>query len=439
MSFGQTRSRFPKMWVRGRNSQSRYSRHSDKGKANRPDRKEGTLPRQAVLLLVVYGLFAAANALSGAFVNVYLWKESHNFALIGGFTLAHYVMNALTFFFAGKWVKEYNKMICLRLGIAISAIFYLLVLLLKGSAIDYAYVLGAVQGIGAGMYWLAFNVVYFEVTEPDNRDRFNGGAGLLGSGAGMIAPWLSGWIIVNMADNAGYMLIFSISLGVFVLGVCISFFLRKRKLQGTYAWTHAFRNMREKGNPWRFAIPALAAQGAREGVFLFVIGLLVYIATNDEQKLGNFSLITSGVALVSFWLIGKWLRPQYRSTTMLIGTVIMTLIILPLFWNVNYVTLLLFGIVTSLFFPFFSIPMTSTVFDIIGRDQESAAHRVEYVVFREMGLNAGRIFGVLLFIVVVSLSTKPPAINLFLLGIGCLPVLSWLFMRKIQGIKMTKS
>jgi len=439
MPFGQTRSQFPKMWVRGRNSQSGYYRHSGNGKHSKPNRGTGALPRQAILLLVVYGLFAAANALSGAFVNVYLWKESHNFALIGGFSLAHYTVHALTFFVAGKWVKEHNKMISLRFGIAISAVFYLLVLLLKSSAIDYAYVLGAVQGIGAGLYWLAFNVVYFEVTGPDNRDRFNGGAGLLGSGAGMIAPWLSGWIIVSMTDNAGYMLIFSISLGVFLIGAIVSFFLRKRKLSGTYEWTHAFRNATVRGNPWRRAIPALVAQGAREGVFLFVIGLLVFIATNDEQKLGNFSLLTSGVALISFWLIGKWLKPHYRSATMLVGTVIMSLIIVPLFWEVSYPTLLLFGIVTSLFFPLFSIPMTSTVFDIIGRDQDSAEHRVEYVVFRELGLNAGRILGVLLFIVVVSQSTKPSVINSLLLAVGSMPILSWMFMRKVQGIKTKKT
>ena len=112
----------------------------------------------------------------------------------------------------------------------------MLVLWLGTSSFHYFVWLGMVQGISAGLFWLAFNVVYFEVTDPDNRDRFNGWVGLLGSGAGIIAPWISGLLIVNLGDGAGYRLIFSISLGIFVLGVVISFFLKKRKVQGTYEW-----------------------------------------------------------------------------------------------------------------------------------------------------------------------------------------------------------
>src|SRR5690554_6099242 len=60
----------------------------------------GKLIRQAKLLLAVHGLFAVANALSGTFVNVYLWKVSNDFVLIGWFSLAHQIANALTFFAA---------------------------------------------------------------------------------------------------------------------------------------------------------------------------------------------------------------------------------------------------------------------------------------------------------------------------------------------------
>ena len=67
---------------------------------------------------------------------------------------------------------------CLRLGVAVSAGFYMLVLWLGASSFHYFVWLGMVQGISAGLFWVAFNVVYFEVTDPDNRDRFNGWVGL---------------------------------------------------------------------------------------------------------------------------------------------------------------------------------------------------------------------------------------------------------------------
>src|SRR5690606_14994758 len=126
-------------------------------------------------------------------------------------------------------------------------------------------------------------------------------------------------------------------------------------------------------------------QGVREGVFAFLIGLLVYIATKDESKVGSYWLITSAAGLISFWLSGKLIKPRIRSIVMLLGSSIMIAVILPFFYDVNYATLLIFGIGTALAMPIYTIPMTSTTFDMIGRDQDSADHRVEYVVLREFG------------------------------------------------------
>lgn len=392
---------------------------------------------QVVLLLAVHGLFAVANALSGTFVNVYLWKSAGDMSLIGRFALAAQAVNAATFFFAGKWVKEYDKMNCLRLGVAGSALFYLIVLLLERRAADFVLLLGAVQGMAGGFFWLSFNVVYFEVTDPDNRDRFNGWAGLLGSVSGMTAPWISGMIIARLGGLRGYRWVFGLSLAVFVIGVIASFFLKKRKVPGQYDWLYGFRKLFSEGDPWRRIVPALAFQGVREGVFAFIIGLLVYIATENEQMLGNYALITSAVGLGSFWLAGKLLTPKYRGAAMLIGAAAMSAVIVPFFWKVNYATLLLFGIGTALVFPLFTIPMTSSVFDWIGKDADSARHRVEYVVLREMALNAGRIAALIVFILVIGRKADPGTLNWLLFATGSFPLLSWVMMRKLlaQGTR----
>lgn len=394
---------------------------------------KGKLGSQAVLLLVVNGLFAVANALSGTFVNIYLWKIKNDLALIGWFAFANQVAMSITIWIAGKWVKEHNKMNSLRLGVAVSAAFYFSILLLGKKSVDFVLLLGSVQGMSAAFFWLAFNVVYFEITDPDNRDSFNGWSGLLAS-AGMMVPWVAGLLITRMPDTQGYTFIFSISLVIFLFGVVVSFFLKKRKAQENYEWLHAYRQLTDKSSDWRRICPALAAQGIREGVFSFAIGLLVYIATKNEMQLGNYALITSTVALISYWLIGKGLKPRYRSLGMLLGTVMLVLFILPFFWEVNYFTLLIFGIGTSLVFPLFIIPMVSAVFDMIGKDHESATLRVEYVVLRELALSSGRIFGILVFIGVVSMSRSPIVISSMLLLIGSTPFVAWFLMRKLLNV-----
>ncbi len=190
-------------------------------------RKHGSLDKQAALLLAVQALFAVANALSGTFVPVYLWKASQSFMVIGWFTLFQHFISGVTCWLAGKWVKEGNKMNSLRTGVVLSGIFYLAVLLLGQAAKAYVIPLGIINGLASGFFWLAYNVVYFEITEPDNRDRFNGWAGLLVSGSGIIAPWISGVLITAFAGNRGYQIIFTVSLIVFAMAAVISFFLKK--------------------------------------------------------------------------------------------------------------------------------------------------------------------------------------------------------------------
>lgn len=389
------------------------------------------LEKQALLLLVVQALFAVGNVLSGTFVPVYLWKASQSYSLIGWFTFAQYACSGLTFWLAGKWVKERNKMNSLRAGIVLSGLFYFVVLWLAGEAQRFAIPLGALNGVALGFFWVAYNVVYFEITEPDTRDRFNGWAGLLGSGAGIVAPWISGLLITTMQGEKGYRLIFSISMVIFVLTAILSFWLKKRESHGSYNWSLGARQLIAKGNPWRRMFPAIVAQGIREGVFMFLVGLTVYIATRDESKLGNYALITSFVALVSFWGVGRWLKKSNRSKAMLIGAVMISLVVLPLFWKMSYGTLLLFGIGTSLFIPLFFVPMTSSVFDLIGQSKESAEEREEFVVIREGGLVTGRLIGLACYMIVLPLNDSPAAIAWLLLAVGSTPIASWWLLRPL--------
>lgn len=397
------------------------------------------LSAQCKLLLLVNGLFATANALSGTFVNVYLWKVKNDYTMIALFNLSHHITMALVFWLAGKWIKEHNKMNALRSGVAISAVFYSVVLLLGRDAVHYVTGLGIIQGISSALFWCAFNVIYFEVTDRENRDSFNGFTGLLGSAAGMAAPWMSGFLITRMGDTIGYRLIFSLSLLIFLIATVCSFFLKKRKPLGKYKWFYSLEMLKRQGHPWRKIGAAMIAQGAREGVFGFLIGLLVYIATGNEMRLGNYALITSAVGLLSFTVAGRLLKPKYRKWAMLCGVVFMVLVILPFFGQVSYGTLLVFGIGTALFIPLYSIPTTSVVFDIIGKNQESAEQMVEYIVLRELALNVGRITGVLLFIAVISRSTSPQVMNWLLLGIGSSPLLVWLLLRRwLAGVPLEK-
>jgi YQGE family putative transporter len=340
-------------------------------------------------------------------------------------------VGGLLFWLAGKWVKEHNKMIVFRLGIVLSGCFYFTVLMLGSSAHRYVVPIGILDGLALGLFWLSYNIIYFEVTEADNRDRYNGIAGLLGSAAGIVAPWLSGFIITSSRDEVGYRIIFTTSLIVLAGAVIGSVGLKNRDTAGRYDWMHPFKQLRERGNPWRRFTIAIMTQGIRDSVFMFLVGLTVYMATHNEQKVGNYALITSAVALVSFWLAGRRMRMNHRSGAMLIGVIALSAVILPLFFGISYPLLLVFGVGTALITPLYMIPMTSTVFDLIGRSEESVSKREEFIVLRELALTFGRAIGMTAYLLVLTRTHSPAAITWLLFGVGSMPIVGWIATRHL--------
>ncbi|GMK41084.1 hypothetical protein PCCS19_41400 [Paenibacillus sp. CCS19] len=394
-------------------------------------RTSGRLDGQSRRLIAVHGMYAAASALSGTFIPVYLWKAKESFESIGWFCISQYIVSGLLFWIAGKWVKEHNKMIVFRLGIVLSGCFYFTVLMLGPSAHSWVVPIGILDGLALGLFWLSYNIIYFEVTEADNRDRYNGIAGLLGSAAGIIAPWLSGLIITTSRDEVGYRIIFTASLVVLAGAVIGSLGLKNRETEGRYDWTHAFKQLKVRGNPWRRFTLAIMTQGIRDSVFMFLVGLTVYIATHNEQKLGNYALITSSVALVSFWLVGRRMRMNRRSRAMLVGVIALSAVITPLFFGISYPLLLVFGIGTALLTPLYMIPMTSTVFDLIGQSEESVKQREEFIVLRELALTFGRAIGMTAYLLVLTRTHSPAAITWLLFGVGSMPIIGWIAIRHL--------
>jgi YQGE family putative transporter len=392
------------------------------------------LNREAWVLLSVSGLHAFSFALSNAFVNVFLWKINHDLIKIAWYNLTNYIAIGLTFILAGWITKRVDRVISIRIGVALQALFYLTVLLLGTKAIDYVMILGFFLGLGSGFFWMSYNVLYFEISERDNRDVMNGISGFISSLSGMIAPLLSGLIITRVDHFLGYRIIFGISLGIFALSVLVSFWLKLRKAEGNFQLGRVMKISFKPKTNWFWVQFATFFQGLREGVFLFFTGLLVYFITKNELTLGTYYTVASVVSLISYLLLGKFLRPTWRVNALLIATIMMGILIIPflIYWNTW--TVMLYGVGLYLFYPFYYAPMTSIAYDVIGEHIEAVELRVEYVVSRELVLNFGRLISLIIFMVIVSYYSSITSLKPMLLCLGFVQIGTWFAMRKVPTI-----
>ncbi|MED0715502.1 MFS transporter [Aeribacillus composti] len=384
-----------------------------------------------MLLLMIGGFYSLSIALSNTFVNVYLWKQSGELIDLGLYNLFIVIFQPLAFIIAGKVSKKIDRVVVLRLGVSFLAAFFLTVLVLKDQAVNYMYLLGAIIGIGYGFYWLAFNVLTFEITEPETRDFFNGFLGILTSLSGMVGPMLAGLIISRLTNTIGYKVIFAVSLMLFTVAVMLSFFFTSRKAHGDYILLKIIQE-RKRNKNWRLITNAHVFQGLREGTFTFFINVFVYIVTKSEMALGTFSFLNSFVAFFTYIVASRWITKKMRKKAILAGGLMLYFSLFLILFQISYERLLIYTIAIGIAYPILLVPYSSITYDVIGKGWNIAQARIEYIVVREIFLNAGRILSILFFIFTVALTNETKTIPFLLLLIGSGHAFIYLFVKQIR-------
>ncbi|WP_342432324.1 MFS transporter [Neobacillus sp. FSL H8-0543] len=392
---------------------------------------EVELTKDLSLLLIIGGLYSLSVALSNTFVNIYLWKQTGDYTDLALYNLSIVVLQPLTFILAGRWAKKIDRVVVLRIGVSFLAIFYLTVLITGKNAAAYLLLLGALLGIGYGFYWLAFNVLTFEITEPETRDFFNGFLGILSSIGGMIGPFSAGFIITRFTKFTGYSIVFGLSLSLFALAVFLSFSLKPRPAKGKYCFKRILEE-RKHNNNWRLITNAHFFQGLREGTFLFMITVFVYISTGSEMALGTFGLINSGISFIAYYFASRLIKKRHRKKAILIGGIILYCAVLLIVWEISFVKLLIYAGMIAIAYPLLLVPYISTTYDVIGTGWKAAEMRIEYIVVREIFLNIGRIVSILIFLVTVTWFNAEKGIPILLLFLGAGHSVIYLFIRKIR-------
>jgi len=389
------------------------------------------IQKDLLFLLIIGGLYSLGIFLSNTFVNVYFWKQSGEYHTIAIYNLAIYLAQPLTFILAGKLAKKIERIIVLRLGVIFLSLFFLSVLLIGEKVSTYNYMLGTLLGIGYGFYWLAFNVLTFEITEPDTRDFFNGFLGVLQSFGGMIGPLLAGLVIANMTKNSGYTVIFTVSFILFVCAVICSFFLKRRQADGKFELVKVMKERHSNKN-WRRILYSHVFQGLREGMFLFVITIWVYVLTQSEFALGIFNFVLSGVSIVFYFISIKFIKAHLRKKAILYGGIILYLAIYIIIFDMTYTHLLIYAVIIGMAHPIINVPYVSMTYDVIGRARFAKEFRVEYIVVRELFANLGRVISILIFLFFITIYQAEKVIPLLLIIFGASHLFVYPFIRRIQ-------
>lgn len=388
------------------------------------------LSKDLLLLLAIGGLYSLSISLSNSFVNIYLWKQTGKYIDLAVYNLSVVILQPLTFIIAGRWAKKVDRVMVFRIGVAFLALFYLSVLFSRGHAGDFIVLLGGLLGIGYGFYWLAYNVLTFEITEPETRDFFNGFMGAFGSIGGMAGPFAAG-LIISAIGKSGYTVVFALSLILFALAVVLSFFIAPRPAHGRYLFKQIVKERHRNPN-WKRITSAHFVQGLRDGTFVFMISVFVFLSTGSELSLGTFGLINSCLQFLGYTLVARYIKIKHRQRSIFWGGLLLYAAVFLFVFEVTYPRMLLYAATIAIAYPLLLVPYNSMTYDVIGRAWKAAEARIEYVVVLEIFTNAGRVASILLFIAAVTFFNSQVSIRVLMLVIGAGHLCISLFTRNIR-------
>jgi len=373
---------------------------------------ESAMNRELSELYVTHALRAFANAMIAVFIPIYLFQLQYSI-----FQIMYFFLLSETFMTIFVLMNAYlSKKMALKHMIAISVPLHIGFLLMLNTfdQINWGLELLALfAGAADSFYWVPFHLDFAQNSLHDFRGREVGLLQTLTIGLALLAPVVGGAIVVLLGFHWLYVL------GIMImLASIIPLFLSKE------IFVEPKFSFRETFNfPARHALMHFA-WGARTTAELLFWPLFVFIILNNAFGLGLISTTMALFAAIATIWAGRLTDSLKRNIMVATATIIESVSWFARILANSFASLLGIAIISGAAFTSIDVPYRAFFYDATNKTKNA-----EYIIFRQLWLNAGRAF-VLIVLILAGLSLFDTIISGMLLT--SLAILFFLFLVKEQ-------
>lgn len=388
---------------------------------------------KAWLVLLLNALYTVADLLCAAFVGVYFYVGKMDVRVVCYHYLALYLVTPVFFLLAGWYSQARDRVHVYRLGLALHAVYYGLLLYLGYRAPEHAVALGVLLGVTWGFYWAGANTFNYDVTTPRSREYFFGVLSVITGVSGLIAPLISGCLIgFSPSTEFGYRIVFLAAVLLYLGAIACSIGIPHDRQPRPYRLKRALFPGRDQRD-WQLVMLSAATQAGLLHMFTFLLALLMYMETGSALSVGAFAALQGLASIASSYWTGRTLRPHNRKRCMFWGTALLILAGVLITGKFNMATLILFGFLRSVAAPLISIPCSGIRLNVIENCAEEPAQRIEYIAAWEVPLAIGRVITLgLLLGLIASLGQPVQAIRAVMLFICFNYAITYLLMSQVS-------
>jgi YQGE family putative transporter len=357
------------------------------------------LNAEAKTALFIHSCFQFGASMAGLFLNLYLWRLTKDLAINGWFNLIVYALTPVGFAIGGWIAKKRDRMLTYRLGVWMIAAFYLLVVVSQAKVAEYYAAFAVLSGLATGLYWTGYSVLQYDVTDERNRSRYMAVNMIAFNAAWLAGPALAGTIIGVLNGLQGYIVTFGAASALFALASIVSFRIRSVASQRTTYYLRYSGLMMRKNRLWLRSLISFFVFGCFQGLMLFMPNILLYQTIGKENEVGYWTVLFSLLTIMTGFAMARMKnRSRYRAELALSSAAV-ALGAAAMLLGIVKGTVLVYMIVFSLFNPLTINTITYYYYRMMDALPLKGQFRIESVVVRELFLNAGRVFSIVLMLV----------------------------------------
>ena len=364
----------------------------------------GSFPK----LLLVHTCFLVFTGLPGVFLNTFLLGRSDDPNVALYYNGMFFFCGAVFMLLAAFAYRRLGAGVSMVIGISCYLLLYLLLILLGDRAADYFLLMGLLSGMADGFYWISYGSLLSSYTDLANRDSGLSVISIAGAVVNLVVPLLSGALISKIGGTKGYVTVFLLAFAVAVAtGIGALFLPRPPRDKTPIRYGEAVRLIR-RDKRLSASLAGQALKGVREGVFTFILSVLLYQLVKNELLIGFNTFLSAAASILCYWLMNRFLRAGSRVRWMWLAVLVLSgCNLLTALWLAPG-SIVLYSVINAFFAGFVVNSAYGIYLDALQVVPGASARRPELIACNECALTAGRLTGIAVMAAVNLLSGGDP-------------------------------
>ena len=349
------------------------------------------MSRDVKLMLVFSVLRTVAELFLGTFMISFLMQIATNEILsVSAYKLFEYIATNAGFFLFASWCKRRNKVNVMRLSALPKIALLTAIIVLGNRVMDHVFLMGALYGLSAGMFYLPMNAMIGEKVPTGLMGYFIGAQNAVNYVTRIVVPVVLGFFI----NTGSYISVSYVLLGLSIVELGLMMLLTPSR--------HRNKNPLDYGGFIRcvFRFPVIKKLFAMEFLRGFGDGLLPAVITmytvymfKTDLNLGMFTTLFSLCSILSTWCMGRFCHHR-RYPIVVSVCMLLTMFGISLFvWHTSPITFLVYNFVYATAIVVMDQICKVNMFKLSKSKCVTNNHKMEFFVIRDSALFLGRWIG----------------------------------------------